>query len=83
MKAKKPHKRRLRVIGHGVLLLTERGPRLCVHPRHERCEISGLTGKELERRADAPEVLYEAKGRAHSGAVSAAYRRNWDHTFKN
>ena len=82
----KHRRHRPRVLGHGVLILTKDGPQGCLHGRHERCDITGMTGKELEQllpRERRPTVLYEAKGHAHSGVATAAYRRNWDTTFKN
>jgi hypothetical protein len=77
------HHHRPRVIGHGVLAFTEDGVMGCLHSRDERCDLTGMTGKDIERaQRHRPQVLYEATGRAHSGAVSEAYRRNWAANFK-
>lgn len=82
MSSKRKH-RHPRIVGHGVIAFTEDGIVGCLHPRDERCEVTGCTGKELERaQRHRPKVLYEATGRAHSGATSDAYRRNWTATFK-
>jgi hypothetical protein len=82
-KKRHQHRHRPRIVGHGVIALTEDGLVGCLHPRDERCEVTGCTGLELEHAArHRPKVLYEATGHAHSGATSEAYRRNWARNFK-